>query len=122
MLKLFNIIKQHSPRITHNNKLWDWGSRNAMAAGAFFCISLVCLPVLYLMLTNHIATKGFAIKELEQVMSELTKATQSQEVKIAQLQSNATLLERIDILHMTETTFVEYVSPDTSVAYVVPEK
>ncbi|MBI2484265.1 hypothetical protein HYV71_03720 [Candidatus Uhrbacteria bacterium] len=65
---------------------------------------------------NSLATKGYAIRNLEKAIAEQVKAREQLEVTIAKDSSIFALKQRMDALHLVRSDRIEYIKPRQPVA------
>lgn len=78
---------------------------------------VIVLGVIYLGQINSMATRGYELKALEIQRAALSKANKELEVKVAEEQSTANILSKIEALNLVKVSNVSYISAtSTSVA------
>lgn len=80
------------------------------ASAALLAITVV-LGVLYIWQVNMSATRGFALRDLEQDIEELQLQNDRYHMEVAHLQSIDSVTTRMKMLGLTPVQNVEYVTP-----------
>lgn len=76
------------------------------------------LGVLYVWQVNVAATRGFAMRELEQSIDELQLENERLNMDVARLQSIDSVSMRMKMLGFTEVDRIEYLSPGEGVVAI----
>ena len=92
-------------------KRWLFGTSSRVA----LILCIVVFGVMYLMKTSTLATKGYAISDLQKQMNELEQENERVQVRIAQYGSMANIEERLKSMSLVAVDQVEYISPPQSV-------
>lgn len=71
----------------------------------------VVLGVLYIWQVNMAATRGFAMRDLEQGIEELTLENDRLAMDVARLQSIESVTTRMKMLGLVQVSTIEYVTP-----------
>lgn len=79
-------------------------------------MTICAIGVWYLAQINSLATKGYAIRNLEKAIAEQVKAREQLEVTIAKDSSIFALKQRMDALHLVRSDRIEYIKPRQPVA------
>ena len=73
-------------------------------------ISIIVFGILYVLQTNAVSTKGYALSDLERQISELNHETQGLAVQVAEQQSMRSLENRLKDTDLVAVDQVEYAS------------
>ena len=86
----------------------------AFRVGLF--VATIALAVIYIWQVNHAATAGYAMRDLESSIHELELAQERLDLQVAELQSVASVSNRVQMLGLTEVAAVKYLVNSGSVA------
>lgn len=92
-------------------KRWFFGTSSRIALVA--CI--LVFGIMYLMKTSTLATKGYAITDLQKQMNELERENERLQVRIAELGSMTNIEDRLKSMSLVAVDHVEYISPPQSI-------
>lgn len=76
----------------------------------------VIIGALYIWQVNVTATRGFAMRDLQEQIDSLTTENEQLDMEVARLQSVDSVTERVQMLGLTKLTDVTYVNATSSVA------
>lgn len=79
--------------------------------GYALAAATVVLGVLYIWQVNMSATRGFAMRDLEQGIEDLTMENDRLSMDVARLQSIESVTTRMKMLGLVEVSTIEYVTP-----------
>ena len=93
----------------------------AVPTVATVMIILTCLlGVFYLAGNNHLAVKGYELKELEKRMGILSEQGKSMELKVLELNALPNIEARLEEKGLVVTAQAEYLSPERSAVAGLP--
>ncbi|MBU1039344.1 hypothetical protein KKC17_03955 [Patescibacteria group bacterium] len=87
--------------------------------GLFLAVTLVFSGLVYLVLTNSVATKGYEIKGLEYKLSTIKESYKKLEIKGTELQSLSAIKEGLaqaDYVNVEKIEYLATLPPDIGVA------
>lgn len=79
-------------------------------------LTVLILSVVYLVHVNALATRGYAMKELDHHIADLKKQNERLQIDIIQSQSMGTLQKKIDEMKLVRADHIDYIEPNASVA------
>ena len=77
-------------------------------------MTVLIFSVVYLVQVNSLATKGYAIRELEKKIASNQKENERLQMQIVEAQSLGTLQKRIDALQLVKSDRIDYIKPSQS--------
>ncbi len=81
-------------------------------------LTVLILSVVYLVHVNALATRGYAMKELDSHIADLKKENERLQMDIIEAQSMSTLQKKIDEMKLVRADRIDYLEPGASVALV----
>lgn len=85
-------------------------SRNVMWVNLVLFLMVISCSLAYVVKVNASATKGYQIRELETVISQLKLDNQAMQVKIAEVRSMDNIAAKVPMLGMVKAETPQYVS------------
>lgn len=74
-------------------------------------LTVLILSVVYLIHINTLATRGYAMKELDQHIADLKKQNERLQLDIIESQSMGTLQKKIDEMKLVRADHIDYIEP-----------
>ena len=107
--------KNYKPSTSHRRsfklnylKIWGIG----------FGVVFISVVFTYLLQINHIAAKGFEIKELEQQIDLVKEENEKLSLRMVELKSAGTIQGKIDMLNMVRVDKISYLNTSGSVVAI----
>lgn len=108
LLKTAHIRQQHELNGETSQRKWN----------RLLALTLLLGSIVYLVQINMIATKGYAIQELESKMTNIMKENENMRIRMFEAQKLDILQAKAASLGLVRSDHIEYLAPKGSVATV----